>query len=380
MPVARQQVSRSVSIILVFGERLAQKGSSTILVGLLPLLIRRVRPFMMVVGELRGCTMNMKGWLKRIVFSAGILLATLAAVGLLVQAASSALAPRRYPAPGELVDVGGHRLHLYCLAQGSPTVIPETGLDYSSNVTVWGFVQPRLAEITCTCAYDRAGFGWSEDGPLPRDSRTIVRELKTLLSNARIAPPYVLVAHSLGGLHMRLYASTYPEDVAGMVLIDASYEEQVHRLPPEIIESGEEEMALYNLCRFVAPMGLVRLLDVFDNSALPGHLQPAAGVLTNQSRLCRSVLAEYAGTETLEEQLTGAESLGDLPLVVLSAGKKPDPDDLLAQEVYTVWQELQKEHVARSSNSMQMIAAESGHYIQLEQPELVVEAVRTLLL
>lgn len=317
--------------------------------------------------------------LVQLLFLPVILLVATATAGVIYQGVSEAVAAGNFPPPGELVDVGGHRLHLYCLGEGSSTVILETGLDYSSNVLVWALVQPQVAKITRVCAYDRAGFGWSDDGPPPRDSQRIVQELKFLLTNAGIAPPYVLAGHSLGGLHMRLFAHTYPEDVTALVLIDASHEEQVNRLPPEVIESGEEEMALYHVCRFVAPLGLVRLLHVFDNSALPLDLQPAADSLSYQSRLCRSVWAEYEGTWTLAEQLAGTESLGDLPLVVLSRGKKPDADDLLAQETDVIWQEMQKEHVARSSNGRQIIAEESGHFIQLEQPELVVDALRGVL-
>jgi pimeloyl-ACP methyl ester carboxylesterase len=130
-----------------------------------------------------------------------------------------------------MVDMGGHRLHIDCVGQGSPTVILESGLGNMS--ADWANVQPEVAKTTRVCTYDRAGTGWSEPGPEPRDPQQIARELHTLLGNARIDGPYVLVGQSFGGLYVRMYAARFPQEVEGMVLVDASHPDMWTRLPPE---------------------------------------------------------------------------------------------------------------------------------------------------
>jgi pimeloyl-ACP methyl ester carboxylesterase len=314
-------------------------------------------------------------WLKRLLRGLAILILVLLVAGFVYQTGTNFLAARANPPPGQLVEVGGHRIHIVCTGEGSPTVILETGL--GDNSTIWALVQPALAQTTQVCAYDRAGLGWSDDGP--RDSATIVQELKALLTNAAIAPPYVLAGHSIAGLHSRLYAHTYPEEVAGMVLIDASHEEQLERLPVELMAMAKQEKMILTVCRIIAPLGIVRLMGVFDHSALPRDVQPAADMLSYQNRLCRSIVQESDAVEASAAQLAGAESLDDMPLVVLTAGQLPSLNDLppgatpeLVQEMHAVWQELQAEHAARSGNSSHIIAEKSGHYIHIDQPQLVI--------
>src|SRR5215216_361500 len=151
------------------------------------------------------------------------LLIGLAVIGASYEAIMAAGDATRYPPAGQLVDVGGHRLHLHCVGKGSPTVIMEAG--GAGNVLHWMLVQPAIARSTRVCAYDRAGMGWSEPGPPPRTPQQIVAELHTLLTNARIPGPYILVGHSIGGKYVRLYASQYPQDVAGLVLVDGRHED-----------------------------------------------------------------------------------------------------------------------------------------------------------
>ena len=210
-----------------------------------------------------------------------------------------------------------------------------------------------------------------------------MHELKTLLANAGIEPPYVLVGHSIAGLHSRLYAHQYPQDVVGMVLIDPSHEEQGERFPAELMALQDEDIRLFNLCRFAAPFGIVRLLGVFNHTALPLDVRQVADMLSYQNRLCHSILLEIEEAEPNTEQMAGVDSLGDTPLLVLSRGRPPSLNDMpsgataeLVEQMELVWQELQKEHAARSSRGRQIIATESGHYIHIDQPQLVIEAVR----
>jgi pimeloyl-ACP methyl ester carboxylesterase len=138
--------------------------------------------------------------------------------GLVLQEIGSARDARRFLPPGQMVDVGGHQLHICATGRGSPTVVLDSGFPGSS--LSWTYVQPEVTRFTRACSYDRAGLGWSDAGPMPRTTRQIVEELHALLRNAQVKGPYVLVGHSFGTFTVRLYASTYPDEVAGIVLLD----------------------------------------------------------------------------------------------------------------------------------------------------------------
>jgi pimeloyl-ACP methyl ester carboxylesterase len=142
----------------------------------------------------------------------------------------------RYPAPGQQVDVGGYRLHIQCVGEGSPTVLLDAGLGGFS--LDWSLVQPELAANNRVCAYDRAGYGWSDPGPQPRTPSHIADELHTMLVNAGVQGPYVLVGHSAAGKHVRFYATRYPQDVVGMVLVEARHESvDANRSPQALLPS-----------------------------------------------------------------------------------------------------------------------------------------------
>src|SRR5215207_7947033 len=153
-----------------------------------------------------------------------VALLALAVAGAIYQAIATDLAERAYPPPGEMVDVGGYRLHINCEGQGTPTVVLDAGSGGMS--AQWVRVQREVSDTTRVGAYDRAGMGWSEMGPDPRDAKQISYELHTLLSKAGIEGPYVLVGHSLGGMYMQTYASRYPDEVAGVALVDSSQSDQ----------------------------------------------------------------------------------------------------------------------------------------------------------
>jgi pimeloyl-ACP methyl ester carboxylesterase len=278
-------------------------------------------------------------------------LGALAAAGATYQALAGARDRRAFPAPGQLLDVGGHRLHLQCAGQGGPTVVLETGLGaWSSH---WALVQPVVAGATRVCAYDRAGLGWSDPGPAPRGAGRIAGELRALLRQAGAPGPYVLVGHSNGGLYVRLYAATYPEEVAGLVLVDASHEEQNARLRALLTP---EQWAVFER------LALTRL-------ELPGYPE-----------------LEWVDVEASFDQVrraTAARPLRPLPLVVLSRGVAPDaaeapegfpPEAQAAME--REWQALQAALAGLAPGARRVVAAESGHYVQLQQPELVIAAIR----
>src|SRR4028119_1442981 len=168
-----------------------------------------------------------------------VALLALAVAGAIYQAIVTELAERAYPPPGEMVGVGGHSLHINCVGQGSPTVVLDAGSGGFS--AQWVRVQRGVSGTTRVCAYDRAGMGWSEMGPDPRDARQITGELHTLLGKAGFEGPYVLVGHSFGGMYMQTYAARYPHEVAGVALIDSPVESDQFSQRPEARDSNEPQ-------------------------------------------------------------------------------------------------------------------------------------------
>src|SRR5215216_2168598 len=199
-------------------------------------------------------------WIRRgLVWLVGGLLA-LAVIGAIYQVIATQIDQRTYLPPGEMVNVNGRLMHINCMGEGSPTVILEAA-NFGMSAH-WVRVQQQLAKSTRVCAYDRAGMGWSEPGPEPRDARQISSELHTLLKNADTEGPYVLVGHSYGGLYARMYAARYPNEVAGVVLVDSSHPEQFTRT--------QEGKAMYENTRrigavipFLTRLGVTRLFNVY---------------------------------------------------------------------------------------------------------------------
>jgi pimeloyl-ACP methyl ester carboxylesterase len=162
-----------------------------------------------------------------------VLILLLGSIGATYQSIESSRDRRMNPPPGRLVDVGGHKMHLDCTGQGAPTVLLESGLE--DDWLVWYKVQPAISKLAQVCSYDRAGMGFSDPRPDQQpDSRTIAQNLHMLLANAGVNPPYVLVGHSLGGIHVRVFQNLYPADVVGMVLVDSGHPDQENRVPLEM--------------------------------------------------------------------------------------------------------------------------------------------------
>lgn len=290
-------------------------------------------------------------------------------IGAVYQASASLYDRHVYPPPGELVDMGGYRLHLYCLGVGSPTVILEAGL--GDNVLGWELVHEKLAESTRVCAYDRAGLGWSDGQDRVIPSQEVAQILHTLLQKAQVAGPYILVGHSMGGLHVRSYARLYPEEVVGMVLVDSSHENQLDAAHADEIIQGI--LLPLQACQVVAPVGVIRLVRSIssqpEQALFPAEKAHARLALQNHTYLCRVIADEYQAARTDTAQPIPPASLSDLPLVVITAGIGHD----------TRWLDLQDELVSLSAHSTHIIAEASPHYVQFYQPELIIEAVKEML-
>jgi pimeloyl-ACP methyl ester carboxylesterase len=292
-----------------------------------------------------------------------------------------------YPPIGKLVAVNGHRLHIYRQGEGVPTVIFEAGgggwsLD-------WDLVQTEVARFTCACSYDRAGFGWSDPGPKPRTSRQIADELHALLVKAEITAPYILVGASFGGHPVRLFAESYPGEVAGVVLLDARHESIGAKMPPAWQQLERSGKGMYQFMRLASQLGALKVLGkLMGEKALP----PAAKILPPevlpmyleigfQPKCWQTSLDELAASTESDQQAAAAGDLGHLPLTVIRHGL-PDMFSSMpagqGQQAEQTWQELQAELADLSSNSRLLVAEKSGHGIQIDQPGLVVEAIRQM--
>ena len=325
----------------------------------------------------------MKKRFFRIISNLILVIVILATVTITAGAIAKFNLAKQYPAPGQLVDVGGYKMHINCTGQGSPTVILAGGsLEYS---LFWALVQPEVAGETRVCSYDRAGYGWSESSPRPRTAVIMVEELHALLTKGKIIGPYVLVGHSLGGMMMRVYAQKYPEEVAGLILVDSLHEEQISRLPDIQQRLLQEALRQGRLFSTLNSTGLMALAP--QNIPNPGFPDEAYSQLQAASATSGLFKTNIAELEVMEKSCAEVRALhitsfGNLPLVVLSAGQE-EPISFLSdtenQQRWEVWQTLQSEQTALSSESKQVIAKKSGHNIQLEQPDLVIDTIREML-
>lgn len=322
---------------------------------------------------------TIRKWTKRIV--SGLLILILVSAGLIWLAGAGAKSrlTEQNPPPGRLVDAGGFKMHIYCTGEGSPVVILESGL--TDFYVSWAKVQPGISQLTRVCSYDRAGLGWSEQSPDPRTSEEMIAELHALLANAGIAGPYVLVGHSFGGINVRLFARRYPREVVGMVLVDSAHEGQVARLP-FVAGATDQFASQFRTLSAMSSFGLVALMP----ASIPNRGFPDEAYRQYQAVLATTDYFEGAIAEStafyLSAPSSGLAGLGDLPLMVLSHGL-PDRSLGLSEagqvQFEQEWSKMQAELTAMSSDSRQVIAEQSAHDIQLDQPELVVEAVRELL-
>jgi pimeloyl-ACP methyl ester carboxylesterase len=292
-------------------------------------------------------------WIGRILLTLLALLVGLATVGAAYQAIATERDKHTYPPPGQLVDVGGYKLHIHCVGVGSPTVILEAGLAGAS--AIWGWVQPEVARSTRVCAYDRAGVGWSDPGPEPRDTRQIAHELHTLLDNAGIASPYVLVGHSYGGLYVRAYADQYPNTVAGMVLVDSSHPDQWTRTS-EGQAQYQQNLQLNSVAPFLARIGLLRLIDYFPaRPYLPAQQAAELKAWNDSTQYLQINRAEFQASSQVGDQVRSTNALGALPLMVLTATEHG------ASTREPLWQTFQTELAALSTNRSHRVVAGADH-------------------
>jgi pimeloyl-ACP methyl ester carboxylesterase len=314
-------------------------------------------------------------WTRHVLAGLAGVFTVLLLAGAAYQFVATKIDEGKYPPPGRLVDVGGYRLHLNCTGEGAPTVVMDAGL--GGGVLDWSLVQAEVAKFTRVCTYDRAGIGWSDAGVRPRTSRQIVKELHALLGNAGVQAPYVLVGHSIAGIHTQLYAGQYPNEVAGMVLVDSSHEDQLSRKDLPHIPSFYPP-----LIKALSPFGVVRIMNEVGAPSpnVPPDIEAERAAIYSHTGSMYSYADEMSAIPVSMEQLRASPMrLGDKPLIVLSRGMKEADQSGSAEEADRAeqrWAELQTDLARRSSNGKLIIAEKSGHYIQFYQPDLVIDAVR----
>ncbi|MFQ5658792.1 MAG: alpha/beta fold hydrolase [Gammaproteobacteria bacterium] len=268
--------------------------------------------------------------------------------------------------PGRLVNVGTHRLHIDCRGSGRPTVVVDAGLGAIS--LEWTRIQAAIAKRTRICLYDRAGYGYSDPGPLPRTSSYIVDELYHLLMNARIKGPFILVGHSFGGYNMQLFASRYPHISAGVVLVDSSHIDQYRRFlaQPIHVKTSPPNRTKLGIVRFSPPPIHPHLPEEVRNEIL--------GLMLRQPMRYAMAYEFYNFRQSAKEVREGGP-FPNVPLLVLTRGKRVYPYTHKGDLMRTLWMQLQTELSERSQFSAHAIADKSGHFIHLDQPQLVIDAI-----
>ena len=272
--------------------------------------------------------------------------------------------------PGQLIDVNGRDMHINCIGNKSPTIILDSGAGGFS--LEWRNIQYSLAQYARVCAYDRAGYGWSEMGPLPRTTERIAHELHTLLENAEIPGPYIIVGHSFGGFTAQYFARYFYDEIAGLVLVDSSHEEQVYRLP----ENGTDVVrrSLHQDRSITITRSVLHEHFPEEEAAVAEQLmQRWSAILT-----WREEMANYALSSRQLRDVHHRPIL-QIPIVVLSRGKRVWPDTPYGDAMEAAWKELQNELDDMSGNSTHIIAEKSGHVIHLDEPKLVVDAIHDVL-
>ena len=300
----------------------------------------------------RGCLIWL-GWIAASIL--GLML-----LGTIYESVAEASDAKAYPPPGQLVDVGGYRLHINCTGSGSPTVVIESGWGDSSSG--WAWVQPEVAKTTRVCTYDRAGMGWSESSPEPRTAREYAKELHTLLAKANEPGPYVLVGHSMGGFTILVYAHDYPDKVSGLILVDSQALPAANAAwSPAPKPGGKSPVSL------MARIGLVRLLagPLGAIQDLPPEAKQAYTAYSVTPRSAQTEWDEFIGMSEGGAQARAVTTLGDLPLIVLSARLDDTAEHTASQAGF----------LQLSANSQQLFAEKSGHRIIIEQPEAAVAAI-----
>ncbi|TWT00509.1 alpha/beta fold hydrolase [Planomicrobium sp. CPCC 101079] len=319
---------------------------------------------------------------KKILFSFVALIVLLVISGIAFEAVASHQGAKKYPPEGKMVDVGDFKLHLQQQGNGKPVILLETGSGLASKS--WKDLPKRLAEYGTVVTYDRAGYAWSEEATTERTGSNIVRELYTALKKEKIEGPYILVGHSLGGMYSRLFAQTYPEEVGGIVLLDARPENFSKETTPFFEEAGLDpasvNMPSANTLTLLKRLGVIRLMENSVLPNLPENEQDRAMNIEMQPKFFQAQEQELKNLTDLEDSIRD-QTLGGLPLTIITHGIPTDATAVgisaeNSREMEKTWQEQQKQLLALSTDSKLIVAKNSGHFVMEDEPELVFGAIK----
>lgn len=308
-------------------------------------------------------------WLRRV----GLALLAVLLAGVLFEQMGAARDLRRFPPQGQRVDLGdGRHMYLDCRGTGSPTVLLESG--YLGWSPTWTSVQPEVAKLTRVCSYDRAGLGLSERAPPPRGVTELHADLDRLLERAGIAPPYVLVGHSAGGMFQRMYTAAHRDRVVGLVQIDS--DEPTDEADRQSVVNGGDERRTSAIFTALTYSGIFRfVVQVVGVEVGPPEAKQYPEEAKVRMRATMTHLARAMNDEWTRYQSAYAavptEPLGDLPLVVIAAlGYRADDKDRAE------WRARQAALAAHSTRGHLIVLEHQAHYVPLLQPEVVVDAIR----
>ena len=276
--------------------------------------------------------------------------------------------------PGKIYQVDGHAMQMLCTGSGSPVVVLEAGLGNDSMI--WGKNQPELSKITKVCAYDRAGFGWSDPVPGVRDSNAISHELRGLLEQAGITGPIILMGHSIAGIHMRNYAAHYPENIAGIVFIDGSTPQQDKYFPASIEKKQEQFVKiLFPLAKAATATGVLRAIGQCT-AITPGMEAYTAWIKADSCAPSQitSVEREMKGVPASGDESVNTGPFGSTPILIFS--QDPTMHDARlgdegGKELSGIWNGMQENLKKLSTNSRRIIAKGSTHYVQVDRSDML---------
>jgi len=323
-------------------------------------------------------------WRPRIVLKGvALFIAAALAYGIIYEHLGRKQDQRRLPQIGRSVDIGGRSLNILCSGTDEPAVIFESA---SGIGLEWQPVQTEVAKFTEACWYDRAGMGWSDPGPFPRDSATIARDLHELLNRAGVRPPYVLAGFPFGGLPLREYVGLYSDEVAGMVLVDSAQEGEPLRAPKFYLGHTAPRILWRPLdlgLRTAASLGLVRLTKSSPPRSKNLREMSRAEIIAALRQQSKSFVASTSTGIVEPEsyaQAASARDLGNRPLIVLTAGQVPDFHDpelnRQAAAYQQVWiHEMQAKLARLSTRGRQIVVENSGHDIASQAPHVVIAAI-----
>ncbi len=283
---------------------------------------------------------------------------------------------------GELLDVGGHKLHYYKQGTKGPTVVFESAFDPAGHLQ-WFNLQKQLSGFATTVSYDRAGLMWSERGANPKSGKFMAKELHTLLERTGVSKPYILVGHSLGGIILRNFIASYPQDVAGVILVESAHPEAQKFISAELNSTINEQIP-GSLLKFANNVGLLRLMFKnsfpdnseydYQNSLYPALLYKSAN----------AIIEEQNKIPQLYKEASDIKSFGDIPLIVITATdtNRYDnyfSDEKLKTELIHALEVMQKDLLKLSTQSEQILAPNSSHYINEDRPDIIIDAIKKMI-